>query len=357
MTINHEEPDRVPLDVWLSPEVAEELTRLLDIDDSQDAYALPKKLGHDLLISSSLGIAEGFKSLNYEERRGDDGLYTDKFGIKWRRADYGRGTYCEFAQHPLANLEDYASYSWPDPAEAERPGLEACAELVARDGERYAIMGANFCTLLEGCWFLRGLENFLVDIVANQDFAAELLDKFVEYNLTASKALVELGIDILWWGDDVSEERGPLISPSHFRRSIKPRYAAMVQEVRAVNRDIKIAFHTDGKIDWALDDLADIGFDILNPLQPDVNDVGSIKRRYGERFTFWGNADTRKVISAGSSADVVEEVKNVIRTLSSGGGHIFSTNHRIQTTARALDNVLALYWAFGQFSEYPLACV
>ena len=156
-------------------------------------------------------------------------------------------------------------------------------------------MGSVPCTIFEASWYLRGMESFLVDIVANQDFAEELLDRFMWYGLVVSKALVELGVDIIWWGDDIAEERGPLISPTHFRKLIKPRYATMVQEVRKVNKEIKIAFHTDGRIEWALDDLADIGFDILNPLQPDVNDVAGIKKRYGERFTFWGNVDTRRI--------------------------------------------------------------
>jgi uroporphyrinogen decarboxylase len=128
----------------------------------------------------------------------------------------------------------------------------------------------------------------------------------------------------------------------------------MAQEVRKINKDVKIAFHTDGKVEWALDDLVEMGVDILNPLQPDVNDVALVKKRYGKHLSFWGNVDTRVVMTKGSAEDVVDEVKKVLRTLSPGGGHIFCSNHGIQDGPRALENVLAFYWAFSQFNRYPI---
>jgi uroporphyrinogen decarboxylase len=161
-------------------------------------------------------------------------------------------------------------------------------------------------------------------------------------------------VDIIWWGDDIAHEHGPLVSPAFFRTMIVPRYAYMAQEMRKINKDVKVAFHTDGKIEWALDDLIEMGVDMINPLQPDVNDVAMVKRRYGKRLSVWGNVDTRVVMSRGSVEDVVNEVKHVLRTLSPGGGHLFCSNHGIQDTPRALDNVLAFYWAFHQFRRYPI---
>ena len=86
----------------------------------------------------------------------------------------------------------------------------------------------------------------------------------------------------------------------------------MAQEVRKINKNVKIAYHTDGNIEWALDDLVELGFDILNPLQPDVNDVEMVKKRYGKKFTIWGNVDTRTIMAKGTCAEVVQEVKKVI---------------------------------------------
>ena len=98
----------------------------------------------------------------------------------------------------------------------------------------------------------------------------------------------------------------------------------------------------------------EIGIEILNPLQPDVNDVRRIKERYGKSLSFWGNVDTRRIMSSGSCRQVVQEVGNVIGSLGRGGGLILCSNHKIQAGPRALENVLAYYWAAGHLGKYPL---
>ncbi|MCL5073222.1 MAG: hypothetical protein M1308_20385 [Actinobacteria bacterium] len=126
----------------------------------------------------------------------------------------------------------------------------------------------------------------------------------------------------------------------------------MVDEVRKINKDIKIAYHSDGKIEWALDDLIDIGINILNSLQPNVNDVKMIKKKYGKKLSFWGNVDTRRVLNIKTFKEVAEEVRKTIEILSPGGGHILCTNHVIQASARAVDNTIVYYWAVEKFRNY-----
>ena len=351
--INHEEPDRVPIDSWMAPEVSEVIIKLLNIDISKDRFAMAKALGHDMLYTN-IGMCDGFNSIYREDRKIGENLYQDLWGIKWRKKTQKYGSYCEFAEHPLADIEKYDNYKWPNPLNSLKKEIEMYRKLIEKDGKEYAILGGVACTMLEASWYLRGLENFMMDLVTNKDFAEELLDKTMNYHLTISKKLVEMGVDIIWWGDDISNERGPYISPKLYRELIKPRYAYMIQEVKKINKNIKIAYHTDGKIEWALNDLVEMGIDILNPLQPDANDVAAIKRKYGKKLTFWGNVDTRRVMSNGSCSDVVEEVKNVIRTLAPGGGLILCSNHTIQATARAVDNTIAFYWAMNNFRNYPI---
>jgi uroporphyrinogen decarboxylase len=351
--INHEEPDKVPLDSWLAPEIGEMMREALNVDISTDRFGLSKKLGHDILYGN-IGFCDGYNSIYIDERKIGDNLFQDRFGIQWRRKDHEFGCYCEFAEYPLADMKNYDRFSWPDPIESSRDGLEMYKKLIEQDGREYAILGGVACTMLEGAWYLRGLDNFMMDLVQNRDFAEELLDGAMQFSLAISKRLVEMGVDIIWWGDDVGVETGPMISPALFRALIIPRYAHMVEEVKKINNEIKIAFHTDGSIEWALDDLVDVGFDILNPLQPDANDVKAVKKRYGKRLSFWGNVDTRNVMSSGTVQDVISEVRQVIDTLGHGGGLILCSNHTIQATARAFENTVAYYWAANHFRDYPL---
>jgi uroporphyrinogen decarboxylase len=353
IALDHKEPDKVPLDSWIAREVNEVLAKLLSVDSSKDEFALAKALGNDVLYST-MGISDGFNSIYRPERKIGDNLYQDHWGIRWMKKSHQYGSYCEFAEHPLADAKNYGRYQWHNPLICEQEGIELYRRLLEREGKTHAIAGFVPCTMLEASWYLRGLENFFMDLILDRDFANELLEKTMAYHLTLSKKLVEMGVDIIFWGDDIGMETGPFIEPALYRELIKPKYAYMVQEVKRINRDVKVAFHTDGNIEWALDDIVDVGIDILNPLQPDVNDCTSIKKRYGKRLTVWGNVDTRRVLSLGTCGEVVEEVRKVIRTLAPGGGHILCSNHKIQATSRAVENTIAYYWAAGQLRSYPI---
>jgi len=353
MAINHQEPDKVPLDSWMAPEVADELVKILNVDTTSDPYALGKRLGNDFFYRA-VGFCEGFSTIYDPTKKIGENLYQDDFGIQWSYKRQSHGGYCEMVHHPLADKSDYASFKWPDPLVVSKVGLEENRALIKRDGKQYGIIGAVACSMLEGAWYLRGLDNFLMDVAADLDFANDLLDHTMNHSLALSKELVKMGVDILWWGDDFSFESGPIMQPDLIRKLLMPRYARVFQELRKIDRNVKIAFHCDGKVEWALDDLIDAGVDIINPLQPDANDVPAAKKRYGKKLTVWGNVDTRHVMSHGSVTDVVEEVKNVIRILSPGGGHLLSSNHTIQATPRAVENTIAFYWACHSFRDYPI---
>jgi uroporphyrinogen decarboxylase len=352
-TLNHEEPDKVPIDSWITPEIAEVLVRGFNLDLKKDPFALPKALGNDLLYLS-VGFCDGYSSTLKPERQIGPNLFQDQFGIKWKQHSQQFGSYCEFVEHPLANIKNYDTYKLPDPLIAHKKDIELYEGLVKNEGKEYAILGGCACTMFEACWYLRGLENFLTDLYLNKDFAIELLDLTMDYSLKLSKKLVGMGVDIIWWGDDVAHERGPYIDPKIFRELIKPRYAYMVSEIKKVNKDIKIAFHCDGKVDWAIEDFIELGFDILNPLQSDVNNTAEIKKKYGKKLTFWGNVDTRRVLNIKTFKEVAEEVRRTIEILSPGGGHILCTNHTIQSGERAVDNTLGYYAAANHYRNYPL---
>jgi uroporphyrinogen decarboxylase len=351
--LNFEEPDRVPLDCWLSPEITDTLKAHFGLTDASDPFALLKRLGHDVLYRR-VGFCEGFGTVDDESKKIAENLYQDEWGIKWRYQAQEFGGYCEMVEHPFADIRKYDVFQWPDPLIISAASLNENRDMIERNGGEFAIAGFVACSVWEGAWYLRGLENLLVDLNENLDFVEDLLEHTMRHSLILSKELVKMGIDILFWGDDFSIETGPLMRPDLFRGLLKPRYARAFEECRKIDPGLKVAFHCDGNLEWALDDLVEIGVNIVNPLQPDVNDTARVKKRYDKRLAVWGNVDTRRVMSDGSVSDVVEEVKRVFRTLSPGGGHIFCSNHRVQTTARALDNVIAYYWAAEHFRDYPI---
>ena len=177
--------------------------------------------------------------------------------------------------HPLADDNAIASYTGPDP---NRPELYDEAARVIRDfkGE-YWIVGVTVTTIFETAWALRGYEQMLMDFVANPDLAEHILNIPYQYHLTAAKKLVEMGVDMIWTGDDVGMQTGMLISPKTWRKFLKPRMANFIASLKAINPQVKVAYHSDGNVSAIIPDLIEIGLDVLNPIQPACMDPGGIE--------------------------------------------------------------------------------
>jgi len=352
--INHEEPDRVPINAWYTPEAEKKMCRHLGVEydeakGQKTAGAggpLPFLMDHDFLITS-VGPCTGF----YLK---PDPEYTDEWGIgrKWLKHSSG-GAFTEIVRHPLADITDPAEFTMPD---FSRPDRYDCARaLIDEYGEEYGIMGGCACTLFELAWFLRGIEQVMCDLVANKDFCHAYLDKLLGWVQTAGRELVKLGVDIIWIGDDVGMQDRMLISPEIFREFFKPRYAKLFAEWKAINPRVKIAFHSDGYIYPIIGDLIEIGLDILNPVQPKCMDPAEVKRDFGDRLTLWGTVDVQEVLPFGSPEDVANEVKLRLRTAGPGGGLIIGPAHRIQPEV-SVENILAFYSTARECGRYPMRC-
>ena len=174
----------------------------------------------------------------------------------------------------------------PDP---NRPELYTdAAQVVANFIDEYWIVGVTVTTILETAWALRGLEQMLLDLALNPDLANHLLDIPYHYHLTAAKKLVELGVDMIWTGDDIGSQHEMMISPRMWRKYLKPRMANFISELKAINPDVKIAYHSDGNIMRIIPELIEIGVDVLNPIQPASMDPAQIKREFGDQTLFLG---------------------------------------------------------------------
>lgn len=348
--INHEEPDRVPLCAWYTPEAERMMLRHLGADsDATETYkaaggALPILMDHDFLISW-IGPCTSYYADAHEE-------YTDEWGITWKWfKNSAGGAYTEIVKHPLADIVDPAEYTLPDFTRADR--YDGVRKLIAQYGGEYGIMGGAACTLFELAWYLMGMQRLLMDLVGEKDFVNAFLDDLTRWIEVAGAKLVELGVDIIWIGDDFGTQDRMLISPQLFREFFKPRYAKLFARWKAINPRVKIAFHSDGFISPIIGDLVEIGLDILNPVQPKSMDPARVKKDFGKNLTLWGTVDIQEVMPFGSVADVVNEVKLRLRTVGRGGGFIISPAHNLQPDV-PIENILAFYRTAKECGRYPL---
>jgi len=342
--LNHEAPDRCPMQISFTPEFADRLRADNDMAEQDihnphgggNTYALERQLEQDVLLTS-IGWANSY----YQQTQTGE-TYTDEWGVGWKVHEYetrfGKGIYTELDSHPLADDTAISAYRPPDPA---RPELyHDAARVIQEYGGEYWIVGVTVTTIFETAWALRGLEKALMDLVVNPDLADEILEIPYRYHLHAARKLVEMGVDMIWTGDDMGTQHGMMISPELWRKFLKPRMANFIAELKALNSQIKIAYHSDGDIEPIVPDLIEIGVDVLNPIQPACMDPARIKRKYGEHLCFWGTLDEQYTLPFGSREDVQREVESRIRTVAKTGGLIIRPTHHVQ-----LDTPLENFWA------------
>jgi uroporphyrinogen decarboxylase len=345
--LNHEEPDRCPMQISFTPEFADRLREDMVMSDKVlnlsrsghnphgggNTYELERALGEDML-QTSVGWANSYY------QAGDP--YTDEWGITWKSAPYetpyGTGHYTEMIAHPLSEESALSQYHPPDP---NRPELyDDAAWTLEHFKDEYWIAGVTVTTIWETAWALRGYDRMLSDLVVNPDLAEAILDIPFRYHLTAAKKLVEMGVDMIWIGDDVGAQRSMLISPRHWRKFLKPRMAEFIGALKAINPRVKVAYHSDGTIMPIIPELIEIGLDILNPIQPMCMDPAELKRLYGDRLCFWGAIDEQETLPFGTPEGVRDEVIARLKTIGKGGGLIIGPTHHVQ-----LDTPMENFWA------------
>ena len=222
-----------------------------------------------------------------------------------------------------------------------KPELYAASEQTIRDyKDEYWIVGVTVTTIFETAWALRGLEQMMLDMVMDPDLANHLLDTPYHYHLAAAKKLVEMGVDMIWTGDDVGSQHQMMISPRMWRKYFKSRMATFISELKAINPDVKIAYHSDGNVSPIIPELIEIGLDVLNPIQPASMDPVEVKKHFGDKLSFWGTIDEQKTLPFGTPVDVANEVHQRLETVGYDGGLILAPTHHVQ-----LDTPLENFWA------------
>lgn len=288
---------------------------------------------------------------------GEDG-YIDEYGVTRRKP---RGSmYYDLVKAPLAGpitVQDIVRYKLPDGSD---PGYTRGLRerlLKLRNETDYAIVLNLPSAFVHLSQFLRGFEDWFIDLAADQKLAGALFDAAVEQTSAVCTSVLKAGgdlADIVATGDDLGAQNGPIISPELYRKLFKPRHKKFLATLKK-NTGAPIHFHSCGSIYKILGDLIEIGVDVIHPVQVAARDMDSakLKKEFGARLSFWGGVDTQHVLPKGTPAEVKEEVKRRLRDFTPGGGYILAAVHNIQADV-PVANILALYEAGKEFGQYPI---
>jgi uroporphyrinogen decarboxylase len=236
--------------------------------------------------------------------------------------DYRPGT--PDRRNPLArarSLDDLRSFPFPDLSPPYR--VDGLALQVQNLHAQGLAAGGNLPhlggELFEAAWRLRGLENFMLDLIERPEWAHFLLDRLTELAGRNAETLARAGIDVLALDDDIGMPGTMMISPATWRQFFKPRLWAIISAARAIEPDLRILYHSDGYFEPIVGDLMEIGVDAINPLQPDHMDAARIRRRFGPRLAFWGTVGRQSTFSFASPQEIRQEVSLRIETLGRAG--------------------------------------
>jgi len=412
--LDHNEPDRVPLDLGASPVTGMHvscvslLRQALDLDGPGtpvkvvEPYQMLGEIGADLLEALGVDVVGlsgprtmfGFENENWKpwttfdgtpvlvpggfntdpDPSGDILMYPegDKSAPPSGRMPKG-GWYFDaiVRQQPVEdgdlhvedNLQEFGPISDQDLAyfgrEAKRLYEETDKAILANFG------GTAFgdIALVPAPWLkhprgIRDIEEWYISTVTRQDYVYEVFDRQCEMALANLARIHEVVRDrvaaAFVSGTDFGMQTGAFISPQTYRRLYKPFHRRVNDWVHA-HTSWRTFIHSCGSVRSLIEDFIGAGFDILNPVQCSAAgmDPSELKKEFGERITFWGGgADTQHTLPYGSPEQVRKEVAQRLRIFGSGGGFVFNAIHNVQPQT-PVENLLALFETVREDGGYP----
>jgi uroporphyrinogen decarboxylase len=272
------------------------------------------------------------------------GRNTDSFGTVW----YGEwlGICAIPVDWPIKDLTCYDEYVWPEDFDAGPPKGRLYSGHMCGYDDRWYARGA-WITYFEQLQQLRGMENFLVDIVTESREFYRLMDDMLAFNLRWLDKWLALEYDGLHFADDWGEQYRLLINPKTWRRIFKPRYAEMFRKVKDAGKDVW--FHSDGYINDIFGDLIEIGVDVIN-CQVAVIGHDWMARNVRGKVAIRTDIDRQKVMARGTPAQVKEEVQRTFEACGTRDGGLIACGEVMQDVP--LENVRAMYEAFREYGTY-----
>jgi uroporphyrinogen decarboxylase len=319
-TLRHRQPDKVPYDVGFTQAAHAKMVKFYGDKD------FDSKLGN-CITTFGVGAANA-------GRRISENIWQDEFGVHWdKTVDKDIGVVSN-QQVTSDNVQDFAL---PNPDEPSR--YEPVKKFLAKcKGDNFVLVHHGF-SLFERAWTLAGMENLLIAMAAEPEFAHTLLDRILKFNLRLIENACSLDIDAMGFGDDWGQQTGLIMAPDMWREFIGSRVKQMYAAVKAKGKFVFI--HSCGKVQEIFPDLIDYGLDVFNPFQPEVMDPFEMKKKFGDKLTFFGGISTQRLLPYGTVAQVKDEVKRLLDVVGKNGGYIASPAHATPGDAKP-ENIAAM---------------
>ena len=243
--------------------------------------------------------------------------------------------------HPLENAESVEEIlSYPMPAYSrEKNGWlkEKVEELHCRG---LASVGNMQCTIWETAWYIRGMENLMMDMLSDEEMADAMLNIVEKMSTDRAMLYAEAGVDILYLGDDIGMQHSIMMSEELYLRWIFPRLKRLIGKVKEIRPDIIVFYHSCGYIEPFIKYLIEAGVDVLNPIQAECMEFKEIYEKYGDKIAFHSTIGTQTVMPFGTPEEVKENVWGNLDIAGAKGGLFVAPTHLLEPEV-PWENILA----------------
>ena len=340
-TIRREPADRVPKSADFTPKALQTFREQTGCDKPAETFRYEMR---------EVSFHPTRQQTDFAPYLGDlpEGSIVSEWGVGEVPAHLYHLTQMVHPMRELTSVKQIESYPFPDYEAAYRH--TDLGERITAVHARGLATVSEWTTIFEQSWYLRGMENLMLDLIDRPVFAEALLERVTSIVCFIVQRFAQAGIDLIRTGDDIGTQQGMMISPAMWRTWLKPCLARVIETAKSANPDVQILYDSDGNFDPVIPDLIEIGVDVLCPVQPECNDPAWLKREYGRHLSFWGSIGVQSTLPFGTPQQVREQVKERMETIGKEGGLVIAPSHVIPPET-PWENVLAFFEAVEEFGE------
>ena len=195
--------------------------------------------------------------------------------------------------------------------------------------------------IFEQTWRIRGFEETMCDIAAEEEFYAELVDRVADLYVQIVEYCADVEADAFLFGDDWGSQQGILVGPEKWRKFIKPAWKRVYDKVHAQGK--YAISHSCGNIHEIYPDLIEIGLDMHESEQPEPPGMNpfELKKKFGDKIGFWGTLGSQSVIPFWKPEEIKEHIRKLKKEMNVNGGYILAPAKPFQPET-PLENAVAV---------------
>lgn len=338
--------EEAPVEFNLCPELKEIFTKNTGLTDYEEYFGFSRRNVSDGILPEQAKDLY-LKYYNFDLK---PGTKIDRFGVAHEPGS-AAAKHMTYMRNPLKqceSLEDMKAYPYPDFAHASYEHQKSEVEDIHKRG--LAACGNMQCTIWESAWYMRGMEELMMDMVTEDPMASYILDKAAEMSTIRATHYVEAGCDLLFFGDDIGMQHSIMMSEELYCEWIKPRLKKLIATVKNMNPNIIIIYHSCGYVEPFIPHLIDAGIDVLNPIQTECMEFKKIHEMYGDKLSFNGTIGTQTTMPFGTPEEVRKAVFDNLEIAGEKGGLMCCPTHMLEPEV-PWDNIEAYVNACREFKQ------